>query len=104
MKILSLVVPGRFPTIVPDTGKWWSSISDLTQHTLSCYSLNFSWWHTLCSPKMNQAIQLWENQNKTTTTLNQIEAEKMALAANESLNKLTLFKTYNSSSRYIETI
>lgn len=101
MKILSIVPPSRLPTIVPDPGKWWSSIND---HTLLRFSLNASWWRSLCSPTINEALQLWKAQNKTTNQFADVKIEKMAQAANESLTDLTSFKTYNSSSRYIETI
>jgi len=107
MKILSIVVPGRFPTVVHDPGKWWGIVSSRVENELSCFSSNAAWWRALCSPVIVQVVRAWKKAGETLVPLTEKgeeDLERVALEANETLNKLTLSETYRSSARYIAAI
>jgi hypothetical protein len=104
MHIVALSPPGRFPTSVPDTGEWWSTLAAQGDaYHLARLSANAHWWQTLCSPETVRIA--------TATPLRRLkwrvrsdDLERAAVAAGRALEILRDETTYDSAGRYIAAV
>jgi hypothetical protein len=107
LRIVALVAPGRFPTVVFDLGQAWSAIA--ATHEAIRFSLNAAWWRALCVPAVRQAILSplgWRDKIKTQLDWGGtgIDFEESASKAGVSLNELCEASTYESAAKYIATV
>ncbi len=56
MRILRILPPGRFPTVVHDPGRWLDRLATDPGIEVLSYSLNHAWWRVLCSPAVWKAV------------------------------------------------
>lgn len=108
MKVVAFLPPGRFPTVVPDPGHWWSTIASTHRYSLVQFSASATWWRFICSSAIPDV--LLEASSPVRRRLRQlrwwndgIDVEASAKAAAEALERFCRQETYQSASRYIET-
>lgn len=106
MRIVHLIPPGRFPTVVPDAGAWWSELSAAGRYSLERYSANASFWRVLCSAAPKQAFLCGLTfaqrcRRRLEWSAYDIDLHGSAAAANRSLDDLCRIETYQSRSAYL---
>ncbi|HEX6540274.1 MAG TPA: radical SAM protein [Ktedonobacterales bacterium] len=104
MHVVALTPPGRFPTVVPDTGRWWSTLAaDCETCCLDRLSANAGWWRTICSPDMAR-IMTATPMRRLTWHVRAGELERAAARASQTLDALRETATYDSATRYIAAV
>ena len=103
MKVLSLTSPGRFPTVVHDPGHWWSTLAASGTHRLCRFSANAEWWRVLCSPGIAHIVG-GSLARRAVRRIRGTDLNASAMRAGRALEQLCCSDTYESASRYIETV
>jgi hypothetical protein len=103
-KIVVLIPPGRFPTIVPDPGAWWSAMAG--RHDATRLSANADWWKALCSPGGMDALaprsriqRAWRRLERIAQDVD-FDFEESAAQAGRALRSLQRRSSYESGAAY----
>ncbi|MHB1954781.1 MAG: B12-binding domain-containing radical SAM protein [Sulfobacillus sp.] len=109
MKIVALVSPGRFPTVVGDPGMWWSRVASPGKHAMLRWSANESWWQVLCNPEVSDILlskysPAQRLRRRLEWAAHGIDLRRSARSAGKALNRLCTYDVYRSASAYIETV
>ena len=56
MRVVYLVPPGRFPTVIVDPGQWWDTVAASGRHEVLGYSANFHWWRGICHAGIKEKL------------------------------------------------
>ena len=109
MKIVALTPPGRFPTIVPDPGSWWSAVARLGRHELIRYNANYHWWRAVCSPGAKAALLrpypfAQRVRQRLEWRASGLDICGQALRAGHALDALCSEAAYESAQAYIDAL
>jgi hypothetical protein len=109
MKFVSLLPPGRFPTVVSDPGLWWSSLAASSQNNIQRIGTNFDWWKIICSPVVYEVLlsplkgmQRWKQRMEWRA--DNISLKESARLAGYALEDLCTPSPYKKASAYITTV
>ena len=109
MRVLTLALPGRFPAVVFDPGRWWDAVAATRRHELEVFSANYAWWRTMCSARIKQlmlsrrgALERLHQQARLWSRNSDLEA--IAAAAGGALDALTTHAPYQSIPAYLKTL
>ncbi|HJU32641.1 MAG TPA: radical SAM protein [Hyphomicrobiaceae bacterium] len=107
MRVLYLVPPGRFPTVVVDAGPWWDTVAASGRHQLVNYSANFHWWQTLCGPDIKRLLlagfTLTQRvRRRLEWQVNDCDLALTAGAAGQALRALRAEGPYRSAAMFLE--
>lgn len=108
MRIVALTSPGRFPTVVNDPGRWWTTVES-AGHELTWHQANTAWWHVLCSPGVRDALlaplSLAQRiRRRIEWKASGLDLKASAVRAGHSLEALHTPAAYADVSRYVAAL
>lgn len=106
MRIVSLLPPGRIPTVIIDPGLWWDNVAAAGRHEILAYSANYHWWRSLCAPQVQEALLsslsiAQKIRRRLEWRVADLDIAGTAAAAGRALDALEDYDTYRSAPAFL---
>ena len=99
VRVVALNPPGRFPTTVADTGRWWSVLEARRPGSLARVGLNVAWWRRLCSAPAIPLLAPGTSSRRPRLLGRDLGAS--AQRASAALDRLQDWQTYRDPAAYL---
>ena len=107
MRVLRVISPGRFPTVVHDPGEWYSVVAE--HASVKSVSLNFQFWQYLFSTSIDDLPQTGASPSRQDHQRSDCERDSSTARATRNragvaLKQLRSPGTYSSSKKYLTAL